>query len=186
MAVAKQKPTTLRLESGQEVEVLEKEGQRYVLVPVEDYPGISESAHLLRSDANASELRKSIAWLNDAAGNAPFDTPEDTPEDRADIAYDSLNKVVGGISPREARAVAKAMKLLERAQLDGELAEDEFLTLGAVLGDMLNPRPRRVAEDVHEAYNTISRAFLGSGGGGVLEQLRRFIDEEMKRQKVER
>jgi PHD/YefM family antitoxin component YafN of YafNO toxin-antitoxin module len=119
MAISYKQTVQMQI-GGETLDVVEHEnGQRFVMVPLEDYPGMRETAHLLSSRANADELRESIAWLNKQAGSMPFDTPEGADEQRgAQTAEDVMatnSAAVLAVGAAAAKFTASAVAALGAA-----------------------------------------------------------------------
>jgi len=130
-------------------DVIEQEdGRRFVMVPLEDYESVSETAYLLKSDENAEDLAESIGWLNHSAGGAPFDAPDEVQPDEAEIVKVTVeDETPRGVIPKDARIYSKLLAWAEKTvdSPQGLTSDDldhfRYLVVGQVLPSLLEPVP---------------------------------------------
>jgi len=151
---------------GDTLDVVEQDdGRRFVMVPLEDYPGMRETAHLLASRANADELDESIAWLNKAAGSAPFDAPEGANQQISEALSTT-------ISADDARIMETILDFAAAAMAAEKLSREDFKSLLIKVREAFYPRLRG------ELYQQLFRDDRNGILAEAIETRRMLMEEE--------
>jgi PHD/YefM family antitoxin component YafN of YafNO toxin-antitoxin module len=161
---------TVPMQIGDEtVDIIERGGRQFVMIPLEDYPGMRETAHLLSTQENATDLRDSIEWLNKAARGADMDMPE---------GYESVQQeyVYRGVTPKVTRIYTTILEMAYAARANGKLSEDDFEQLVYDASQKLNPGLKDVPSTSQESAWAELDAVALSVKGEPAEQARTLVE----------